>query len=366
MVDVDPNEYVRLPSGSRMNARSAVRTVMMNWSPVERRRLAVAGAGVIFRNGNTAALTIADVEELWSKVQFASPSTYSLEVFHSLAGICFLLIAKIKHTVGGYKTPKPANTNEEESFQYDMHIVDGWLDVLEQYAGAIRLSEADVLELGPGADLGTGVCLIHQGVRTYCAIDANDLAANVQQDFYERLIDHLSEKGFRTPAHDREALKRAIDGPAKRIEYLVKDDFDIAKALSGRRFDLVFSNAAFEHFEDVKKVIAELSTVTRKGAILVCNVDLMTHSRWIRQHDPNNIYRYSEWLYRLLKFNGIPNRLRPQHYKTLLEDNGWTDVKIVPDLRLSGFDSRYLAKRFQDPHNCMEYLSITICARRAF
>ena len=278
MVDVDPDENVRLTSGSRMSARSAVRTVMMEWSAVERRRVRIAGEAVIFRDGNLPVLKIAEVEELWSKVQYGTLSARPLELFYCFAGICFLLAANIKHTVGGYRTPKPMTTNEEESFEYDMHIVDSWLETLQQYTRAVRLSEADVLELGPGSDLGTGVYLLYRGARTYCAIDANDLAAKVQRGFYERLVDHLSGKRLSVPG--REALVQAIWGQPKRIEYIVDPDFDIARALNGRRFDLVFSNAAFEHFEDVEHVIAGLSTITRKGAILVCNVDLMTHSRY--------------------------------------------------------------------------------------
>jgi hypothetical protein len=62
----------------------------------------------------------------------------------------------------------------------------------------------------------------------------------------------------------------------------------------------------------------------------VAEIDLKTHSRWIRDHDPNNIYRYSNAIYRALWFRGIPNRVRPYEYRAIFEAHGWTNVRITP------------------------------------
>ena len=63
--------------------------------------------------------------------------------------------------------------------------------------------------------------------------------------------------------------------------------------------------------------------------MIVAEVDLMTHSRWIREKDPLNIYRYPQWLYRLFYFRGQPNRVRPSRYREAFQRLGW-NVNITP------------------------------------
>jgi SAM-dependent methyltransferase len=366
MLDIDPDEQVTLLPGRRMSARSAVQKVMMEWSAVDKRSATIACADVITRNGTPSALNISDIAQLWAKSSFQAGMRRSAPTFYYLVGVVLLFVAKFKHLVEGYKTPKPGVLNDQESIRYDMHIADAWLDALDKYLGPARLQAADVLELGPGSDLGIGVYLISKGARTYCALDAINLAGKMHRGFYEALIAKIVGPDATPPsAAESKRLSDAFWGPDKSIEYIVDPDFDIVKSLKGRSFDIIFSNAAFEHFDDVERALADVSAVAKPNAALVCCVDLMTHTRWIRQHDPNNIYRYADWLYRLAGFKGIPNRIRPRQYRAILEAHGWTNVMTIPDLRLHGFDTRSLAKRFRDPANEMDFLTITIVATKS-
>jgi hypothetical protein len=127
----------------------------------------------------------------------------------------------------------------------------------------------------------------------------------------------------------------------------------------------VFSQAAFEHFDDVERTVEQLSVVCRPGAQIVAEIDLKTHSRWVRDHDPNSIYRYSDSLYRALWFRGIPNRVRPYEYREIFEAHGWSNVVITPLERIS--DPRKLgsvSRRFRDPRNELDLLSIVFCATK--
>ena len=106
-------------------------------------------------------------------------------------------------------------------------------------------------------------------------------------------------------------------------------DFNIVSAFGESTIDMVFSQAAFEHFDDIESTILQLNKVCKSGATFVAEINLKTHSRWIRDKDPNNIYRYPEWLYNMFRFRGIPNRVRPFQYREVLESYGWTDITIT-------------------------------------
>ncbi len=84
--------------------------------------------------------------------------------------------------------------------------------------------------------------------------------------------------------------------------------------------------------------------------------------------DPLNIYRYSDFIYNLFKFSGTPNRLRPLEYKRLLEAHGWGNITISPLLKVNieylEKVKNSLHKKYKNPLNQMDYLSIMVCATK--
>ena len=147
-----------------------------------------------------------------------------------------------------------------------------------------------------------------------------------------------------------------------RITYIAREDFDLAAAVS-TGIDIVLSNAAFEHFDDVEATVQDLSTITNAGAKVAIEIDLQTHSRWIRNADPNNIYRYSEMLYRFFKYPGQPNRLRPDEYRRAFERNGWIDITLYPANQLDERLSKHSVHRaFRNRQ--LDWLSFVLCATK--
>jgi SAM-dependent methyltransferase len=285
------------------------------------------------------------------------------------AGLVFLSLAKIKYMLKGYSTPKGTPIDEiDKCIAYDISVVEHWLNYLENYTGsADYITNKACLELGPGSDFGNGLYLLAKGLQRYAALDVNNLNASTPYAFYEKMIEKLSAGEI---SADAGMLKKEVDACLKnqgqRIRYLVSPDFSPAGALEKNSIDIVFSQAAFEHFIDVDRVFRELSEVVKPGGVLVAEVDLKTHSRWVRDKDPNNIYRYSESIYNIFSFPGAPNRMRPFQYKELLAKYGWADIRIIPLQTIEGpafnrqkdsYNSKYCNEEAQ-----MELLTMMLCA----
>jgi len=283
------------------------------------------------------------------------------------AGLCFLALAKAKHVLQGYRSPKPFSLSEtERCVAYDLKVVDEWLAHLERFTGRKDfVRHKRVLELGPGSDLGVGVYLLAKGAAAYNACDTNDLTRHVPDSFYAALLDRVRTA---EPAADTKFLAAQVQdarsGSASRLRLVVREDFDLAAAFEARSMDVVFSKAAFEHFDDVPATVARLSAVCKPGAVIVAVIDLKTHSRWIRDKDPNNIYRYPNWLYKCFWFRGAPNRVRPYQYREIFARNGWVDVAITPLAQIEdGRGELAVNDQFKDSRNEMKHLSVLLCAR---
>ncbi len=281
------------------------------------------------------------------------------------AGIGFLSLAKAKSIVRGYSTPKPfALTDTERCIDYDLRTVDAWLRALASYSGG-AVAGQHVLELGPGSDLGVGLTLLARGASSYTACDVHDLATRAPGAFYDALLARLQQS---VPGTDLALLRQALDGVGRNdsaLRYRVLPSFDLTAAAAPGSIDLVFSQAAFEHFDDVDDVVGQLTTVCRPGAVLIAEIDLKTHSRWVRDHDPNNIYRFPDPVYRTFRFRGSPNRMRPYQYRRIFERHGWKAVRITPLTQLdSVHGSSGMAGRFTGEENQMEYLTILLSATR--
>lgn len=291
---------------------------------------------------------------------------------HYYAGIMFLFFAKLKNMIQGYATPRPfLITQFKKAVEYDVHVVDNWLKFLRAYAGEkASLKDKVILELGPGADLGVGLITLLKGAKKYHSLDINNLVKSVPKQFYDELFTYIKKD----PGYSKQVvhfldsqLKSTQNGKNDKLNYICRNNFDLL-VFKNESINLIFSQAAFEHFDDVGATISKLSQVVESGAILISVVDLKTHSRWIRDADPLNIYRYNNFIYNIFKFRGFPNRLRPFQYEQILRKYGWTNIKIVPK---STIHKKYLAKvqhtlnkRFRTPINQMECLSIVICATK--
>jgi SAM-dependent methyltransferase len=302
--------------------------------------------------------------------QTTSPSGRWNWTYHVLGALA-LAANKVRYYYFGYRRARDFDPDQiDRCVQYDSGVVDNWLAYLNAYLG--RPAEIDgknILELGPGQDLGIGLILLARGARKYNAVDAHDLLSQSSEKFYKALFDRLESDGLdeSSLADLRGQLGRIYSDRADRLNYLWREDFDLS-VLDGEGVDFVFSQAAFEHFDDAARTVGQLSSVVNPGAVFLAVIDLQTHTRRLRDLDPLNIYRYSDFYYRLCRYVSQPNRLRPAEYREILADNGWGNIQIKP---LSVLDSDYLRKvqpylneRFRADDSQMEYLTIVICATK--
>ena len=289
------------------------------------------------------------------------------DIFFYLTGIGFLALANAKYILRGYATPKTFPSSEiERCIAYDIQVVDKWLQHLVKYTHDNNyFAGKNVLELGPGSDLGIGIYLLSLGVAKYNACDVTDLEKTTSDKFYQCFFERL--KIMNIPGdivYLKDELHKAKNGNGSNINYVVRKDFNFVSALGSNTIDLVFSQAAFEHFDDIDATVAQLSAVCKPGAVIVAVIDLKTHSRWIRDKDPNNIYRYGEGIYKAFWCRGFPNRIRPFQYRKTFEHHGWEDITISPLKMLDGANCGRMHRHFRDDVDQMDYLSILFCARK--
>lgn len=285
-------------------------------------------------------------------------------------GVGMLLLNYFRHKFLGYTTPRTFSIKQiSRAVEYDFKVSEEWIKYLSEYLKQTNfLREKVILELGPGPDLGIGLVLLAAGVKKYIALDVHKLSTSTPLAFYNKLLIQIKNK---YPNCNIDYLKEQLDKCHKNenaaLSYVVDENFEISKIRE--KFDIIFSQAAFEHFTNVKKTFKELNSVVSEGSILVTVIDLKTHTRWIRDEDPLNIYRYSDFFWNLFKFKGSPNRIRVFEYKELLERNGWYDIQIIPTNVL---EDEYMSKvmptlhkRFRDMEPSeMKILSIMLMAKK--
>ncbi len=292
--------------------------------------------------------------------------------FYYLSGMSLLGINRIRHAIQGYKAPRTFPMDDiGQAIRYDYGVVQNWLKFLDEYSGhPLSLKGKTILELGPGADLGVGVILLWKGAAKYNALDVNHLIRSVPDRFYQELLDFLNLQNDSpevSPEFLGGQLQATYNGRNDKLNYVCDRSFDVT-IFKGEDIDYILSQASFEQFDDVEKTLKQLSEISKPGTVFLAEIDLGTLTRWIRDIDPLNIYRYPDCIYHGFKFLGSPNRLRPFEYEKFLNQNGWRDVKIFPETVLEEKYVRkvqnHLWKKFRKPVNQMDYLSVVICATK--
>lgn len=229
----------------------------------------------------------------------------------------------------GYRTPRTFSSKDiDRVIDYDFKVVHEWLNYLSKYTRE-SVKNKVIFELGPGPDLGIGLILLAMGAKKYIALDVHPLLEQTPTIFYSKLLDKIKVEFPDADINNlRDELSKCLSGKGERLRHVVDSSFSLLNIQE--KVDIVFSQAAFEHFDDVPRVIEELGAVLNSGGCLIALIDLKTHTRWIRDKDPLNIYRYSDWYWNAFKFKGSPNRLRSFEYVELIRKNGYSDVIIEP------------------------------------
>ena len=292
--------------------------------------------------------------------ELISPPELPAPVYKAI-GAAALLANWIRKNWLGYRRARGFSPSEiDRALAHVRRGVTEWLGYLDDYSnGQFVLDRRRILELGPGPDLGVGALLLSKGAAQYTALDVNRLLDDTPAGFYERLF---ADQSIAPVRGDVEA---ALRGQPSRLRYVCDRDFDPRVAVPDG-VDLVLSQAAFEHFDNVPTLFAQLNEVLAPGAWLCAQIDLETHVEWLRRRDPLNIYRFSKTTYRSFHYPGAPNRLRPRDYVNMLERAGWRDVRIYSMKQLApaylALISRSLAQEFRGGD--MDLLGVMILARR--
>jgi len=180
-------------------------------------------------------------------------------------------------------TITPVNFRKQDSspeavardVDYALQIVDFY--VRSTPGGGPRLLDESVLELGPGPSLGTAVLLACHGARV--SVADRYLAAwdeDYHRPFYTALLGRLRAEH---PDLSPDPILRVLEA-AEFVEETVRglplgiEDLD---AVSADRFDVVLSNAVFEHVENVPRAFRILARITKPGGAGVHQVDFRDH-----------------------------------------------------------------------------------------
>ena len=278
----------------------------------------------------------------------------------TVLGIGALAMNKVRYSVRGYRSPRPYGNDQIEAVvDYSFSTV----EKMRSWASTPNVEGLRILELGPGDNLCVGLILLGLGAESYDAADINDLALRDCGPLYSRLFERMDQEGLAV-ARARSALRQLNRGP---LRYHVLEDFDL-RLLSGRTYDRIWSQAAFEHFTKPMRTIGQLDQLASPEAELGVEIDLMTHTRALRSSDPLNIYRIPSWLYRSLTFSGIPNRYRTSHYTSALEGSGWAELTVdrVASVAPDEFArvERWLAAPFRNPEAQMQDLIVVVRGHR--
>ena len=157
---------------------------------------------------------------------------------------------------------------------YTLQVVDAYLAMLPADVGG--LSRAAVLEIGPGHNLGTALCLASLGARV-TVVDR--YPPSWDEVYHPRLYTALHERlSSERPGWDPEPMRMVVANASHEpVVRCVAAGAESMTTVSDASMDLTVSNAVLEHCVDLQAAMAELARVTRPGGLGIHQVDHGDH-----------------------------------------------------------------------------------------
>ena len=265
----------------------------------------------------------------------------------SLAGLKSAIVARlIASNARAWLRSKLGNIGSSSGSTHSTLTIPQSLDyiraVYEDYVTYGRLDDSTIagskiLEIGPGDNLGVGLCFLLKGAKQVVCLD--------------RFLSHRDEAQQRAiyaafRASRQSAEQAALDGfmsldPAvhfdpSRLNYVsgiaIEDLVDPATRYDG--FDLIVSRAVLEHVWDLDRAIVAMDRVLNPGGRLIHKVDFRDHGIFTSQnHHPLSLLTIPNVLYDLASRNsGKPNRRLIGDFRRMLGKLGYKTQIWVPHL----------------------------------
>src|ERR1035437_1247100 len=220
-----------------------------------------------------------------------------------------------------------------------------------------------ILEIGPGDNIGSGLCLLAAGAASYTAVErfAPDYSADSAKAWY-RSIQEAWPQTFRDWPWPDDIDWRQFPEAFSRVRVLPGDieALDIAD-----RFDVVCSFQVLEHVKEIGAFARQNARLLGPGGVGVHRVHFGPHDCWEPYPDPLTFLRFPDWLWHLMGSNrATPNRHRFHEWNAAFENVGLAAAVIATDaVAEDRVKHSSLAARFrQMPKESLDIMSaIYVC-----
>ena len=187
--------------------------------------------------------------------------------------------------------------------------------------------DKDILEGGPGDNLGVALRFLAAGARRVVSMDRFDARHNPEQEreIYLRLRNRLAA-GERKNFDQAVDLSRGIQFNRQRLEFVCGRGLErAADTFAASSFDMVVSRAVLEEIADGERVFAAIDRVLRPGGISLHKIDLSDYGLFSANgHHPLTFLTIPGPVYTLMARNSDrPGRKMADFYREQAERYGY-------------------------------------------
>lgn len=218
---------------------------------------------------------------------------------------------------------------------YTFHVFKEFYQRALKYG--VNIKNSEILEIGAGKPLGTGIFWNFSGAKRYTSID-KFTQPNVDDLWLNRFKSILSMNLFNPQELDIDSLVTKKDGRYILNENsirLIQDSLE-KHSLNGESFDFIYSNAVIEHMADIEIILKKLHKILKDDGVMYHGIDLREHHTNLRtvpdKDTSTEFLKYSKEEWEKMFPPGSEfyiNRLRASDLQKYFEDSGFRIIDFI-------------------------------------
>lgn len=236
----------------------------------------------------------------------------------------------------------------KDDVEYSFSVANSYYDPLIKLKK--NLNGLEILEVGPGINLGTAYLLRSWGAKKVVAIDKY---VHEWSEYQSIFFEYLVQK------NDRDSRNKRIvsaDKPTG-FEWLEQNDIyyrnrSLEELNEKNVYDAVVSNATIEHLSHTQSAFNNLFGATKAGGIGVHQIDFRDHRDFSR---PLEYLLLDELEFAQIFLNShgeCGNRYRPHEIQELFKLSGFSTVEIQPNMNVDEIYWSDFRARIEDHPGC--------------